>query len=109
MVSHGDFQFHAKKNEDFQINALLIFQARNHTDFLCRMNEYMPSRSAFTEGITAALRDHFTVQHTELETALSDDSEFVPSTKLLSPQDLQDIFSSKESSAVQSVQGWPRS
>ncbi|XP_051219682.1 uncharacterized protein [Lolium perenne] len=84
-------------------------QARNHTDFLCRMSEYMPSRSDFTEEITAALGDHFTVQHTELETALSDDHEFVPSTKLLSPQDLQDIISSKESPTVERVQGWPRS
>jgi hypothetical protein len=109
MANHGDFQFHAKMNGNFKTNALLIFQARNHTDFLCRMNEYMPSRSAFTEGITAALRDHFTVQHTELETALSDDNEFVPSTKLLSQQDLQDIISSKESSTVQRVQGWPQS
>jgi hypothetical protein len=73
------------------------------------MSEYMPSRSDFTEGITAALGDHFTVQHTELETALSDDHEFVPSTKLLSPQDLQDIISSKESPTVERVQGWPRS
>ncbi|KAM0893750.1 hypothetical protein ACQ4PT_024913 [Festuca glaucescens] len=84
-------------------------QARNHTDFLCRMSEYMSSRSDFTEGITAALGDHFTVQHTELETALSDDHEFAPSTKLLSPQDLQDIISSKESPTVERVQGWPRS
>ncbi|KAM0870993.1 hypothetical protein ACQ4PT_039678 [Festuca glaucescens] len=84
-------------------------QARNHTDFLCRMNEYMPSRSGFTEGITTALKDHFTVQHTELETALSDDNDFVPSTKMLSPQDLQDIISSKESPTVERVQGWPQS
>lgn len=78
--------------------------ARNHTDFLCRMKEYMPSRSVFTEGIVAAIRDHFTVQPTELETALSDCQEFVPSTKLLSPQDLEDIISSKESATIQKVQ-----
>ncbi|XBJ05182.1 hypothetical protein VPH35_024012 [Triticum aestivum] len=36
----------------------------------------MPSRSVLTEGITAALGDHFTVQHTELETALSDHDAF---------------------------------
>lgn len=78
--------------------------ARNYTDFLCRMKEYMPSRSVFTEGIIAALRDDFTVQPTELETALSGDKEFVPSTKLLSPQDLEDIISSKQSPAVQNVQ-----
>uniref|UniRef100_A0A453D6T4 BPL/LPL catalytic domain-containing protein n=1 Tax=Aegilops tauschii subsp. strangulata TaxID=200361 RepID=A0A453D6T4_AEGTS len=83
-------------------------QARDHSDFLCRMNEYMPSRSVFTEGITAALGEHFTVQHTELEMALSDHDDFVPSTKVLSPQDLQDIISSKEAPTVERVQGWPR-
>ncbi|XP_006660155.1 lipoate-protein ligase A [Oryza brachyantha] len=78
--------------------------ARNHTDFLCRMKEYMPSRSVFTEGIISALRDHFTVQPTELETVISDDTGFKPSTKLLSPQDLEDIISTKESHKVQEVQ-----
>ncbi|KAL5230376.1 hypothetical protein ABZP36_029152 [Zizania latifolia] len=78
--------------------------ARNHTDFLCSMKEYMPSRSVFTEGITCALRDHFTVQPMELETAFSDDKEFVPSTKLLSPQDLEAIISSKETHTVHEVQ-----
>lgn len=83
--------------------------ARNHTDFLCRMNEYMPSRSVFTEGLIAALSEHFTIQQTGPETALSHDKDFEPSTKLLSPQDLQDIISSKESSTVQRVPGWPQS
>lgn len=83
-------------------------QARDHSDFLCRMNEYIPSRSVFTEGIIAALEDHFTVQHTELEMALSDHDDFVPSTKVLSPQDLQDIISSKEPPTAQRVHGWPR-
>jgi hypothetical protein len=44
-----------------------------------------------------ALGEHFTVQPTDLQTVLSDDEEFVPSTKLLSQHDLEKIVSSKES------------
>ena len=92
-----------------KLKAFHIFQAREHSDFLCRMKEYMPSRSVFTEGITAALGDHFTVQHTELETALPEDhDDFMPSTKVLTPQDLQDIMSSKEPPTAERIQGWPR-
>ncbi|XP_062195624.1 uncharacterized protein LOC133898852 [Phragmites australis] len=78
--------------------------ARNHTDFLCRMKEYMPSRSVFTDGIITALREHFSVESTDLETGPSDDEEFVPSTKLLSQKDLEEIVSSKESFRAQKVQ-----
>jgi len=72
--------------------------ARNHTDFLCRMKEYLPSRSVFTDGVITALGEHFSVQPTDLETALSTVEEFSPSTKLLSEQDLEEIVSSKGSS-----------
>ncbi|KAG2578921.1 lipoate-protein ligase LplJ-like isoform X2 [Panicum virgatum] len=72
--------------------------ARNHTDFLCRMKEYLPSRSVFTDGVITALGEHFSVQPTDLETALSTVEDFSPSTKLLSEQDLEEIVSSKESS-----------
>ncbi|KAK3121780.1 hypothetical protein QOZ80_8BG0660840 [Eleusine coracana subsp. coracana] len=73
--------------------------ARKHTDFLCRMKEYMPSRSFFTDGVIAALGEQFSVEPTDIETVLSDDDddEFVPSTKMLSEQDLEGIASSKES------------
>jgi hypothetical protein len=67
------------------------FQARNH----------MPSRSAFTDGVITALGEHFSVQPAaDLETVLSDDEEFVPSTKLLSQQDLEEIVSSKGSPSL---------
>ena len=75
------------------------FQARNHTDFLCRM-EYMPSRSVFTDGVIAALGEHFSVQPMGLQAILSSHEEFVPSTKLVSQQDLEEIVSSKESFRV---------
>jgi hypothetical protein len=64
------------------------------------MKEYMPSRSAFTDGVITALGEHFSVQPADLETVLSDDEEFVPSTKLLSQQDLEEIVSSKGSSSL---------
>ncbi|KAL6596253.1 hypothetical protein ACP70R_047617 [Stipagrostis hirtigluma subsp. patula] len=79
--------------------------ARNHTDFLCRMKEYMPSQSVFTDGIVMALREHFSVQPTDLETVLSNDDAFVPTTKLFSEQDLEEIVLSKES--LQNAQAQP--
>lgn len=57
----------------------------------------MPSRSVFTDGVITALREHFSVEPTDIETVLSDDDEFVSSTKLLSEHDLEEIASSKES------------
>uniref|UniRef100_A0ACD5V1T6 Uncharacterized protein n=1 Tax=Avena sativa TaxID=4498 RepID=A0ACD5V1T6_AVESA len=115
-VFRGFGEFHLRENDyafshrKFGGNAQSITKDRwvHHTSFLWDY-DYMPSRSVFTEGIIGSLGDHFTVQRTELETVLSEDDEFVPSTKLLSPQDLQDIMSSKESLTVQRVQGWPRS
>ena len=83
-------------NVDFSFS----FQARNHTDFLCRMKEYIPSRSVFTDGVIAALGEHFSVQPMDLQAILSSHEEFVPSTKLLSQQDLEEIVSSKESFRV---------
>lgn len=65
--------------------------SRNHTDFLCRMKEFIPSRSVFTDGVITALGEHFSVQPTDLETVLFDDEEFMPTTKLLSQQELEEI------------------
>ncbi|AQK61835.1 RMUA [Zea mays] len=59
------------------------------TDFLCRMKEYIPSRSVFTDEVTAALGEHFSVQPVDLQAVLSGDEGSVPSTKLLSQQDLE--------------------
>ena len=85
-------------NSQLSVHLSFSFQARNHTDFLCRMKEYLPSRSVFTDGVITALGEHFSVQPTDLETVLSPDEEFSPSTKLLSEQDLEEIVSSKGSS-----------
>ncbi|CAD6265390.1 unnamed protein product [Miscanthus lutarioriparius] len=84
-------EFHLRENGN---------QARNHTDFLCRMKEYIPSRSVFTDGVIAALGEHFSVQPMDLQAILSSHEEFVPSTKLVSQQDLEEIVSSKESFRV---------
>ena len=93
----GDWQL---KMFTIDVGFSFSFQARNHTDFLCRMKEYMPSRSIFTDGVIMALGEHFSVQPTDLQTVLSDDEEFVPSTKLLSQHDLEEIVYSKESLRV---------
>jgi hypothetical protein len=75
-----------------QVVFFSLFQERKQTDFLCRMKEYMPSRSVFTDGIITALREHFSVEPTDTETVLSDNDEFIPSTKLLSQHDLEEIL-----------------
>ncbi|KAJ1268566.1 hypothetical protein BS78_07G144900 [Paspalum vaginatum] len=68
--------------------------------FLVPHEGVMPSRSVFTDGVITALGDHFSVESTDLETVLSNDEEFVPTTKLLSQEDLEEIVSSKESISV---------
>lgn len=39
-------------------------QQRPHTDFLCRLRDYIPHQHAFFDSIIGALPDHFHVEHT---------------------------------------------
>ncbi|XP_025015335.1 putative lipoate-protein ligase A isoform X2 [Ricinus communis] len=65
---------------------------RNHTEFVCRMKEYF-SRTVFIERTLKALQTHFSVEPINLEgLGASHETGFVPSTKLLTKQELEDAW-----------------
>lgn len=65
---------------------------RGHTEFICRMNEYLP-RTDFIEKTTEAIETYFSVKNVNLEaTEEPCGAEFVPSTRLLSKQELEEAL-----------------
>ncbi|XP_050226750.1 uncharacterized protein LOC126676565 [Mercurialis annua] len=68
---------------------------RDHTDFVCRMKEYL-SRSEFIERTVKALETHFLIEPITLEGFnASNESAFIPSTRLLTKQELEDACESQ--------------
>ncbi|XP_072978238.1 uncharacterized protein [Typha angustifolia] len=69
---------------------------RSHVEFLCRMKEYVPSRSTFIERTIAALGKHFSVQQIELD-MIADPSgtPHSASTRLLTSEELEQAHSSQ--------------
>ncbi|CAL1385741.1 unnamed protein product [Linum trigynum] len=73
--------------------------ARDHTEFVCRMREYM-QRPAFVDRTIKALEAYFSVQPVSSEAAVNGDpqttttTEFIPSTRLVSEKELEDAFAS---------------
>ncbi|XP_020257288.1 uncharacterized protein LOC109833866 isoform X1 [Asparagus officinalis] len=72
--------------------------ARDHVEFLCKMKEYLPSRSIFIERTITSLENHFSVRHVQAETIFDpSESSFSPSTRLLLEKELQEAYSSQTS------------
>lgn len=67
--------------------------ARSHTDFVCRMKDYMP-RSVFIDRTVKAIESHFLAKPVDLDvdTAVHD-AEFVHSTRLLTNNELEEAVS----------------
>lgn len=65
-------------------------QARNHSDFICRMKEYMP-RTNFISRTVDALEGEFSVKTIDLEAVESSpDTKFVHSSKVLTERELEE-------------------
>ncbi|KAJ4845044.1 hypothetical protein Tsubulata_010834 [Turnera subulata] len=68
--------------------------ARDHLEFICRMKEYIP-RTIFVERTLKALESHFSLQEMNSETIVTPNgATFVPSTSLLTRQELMDALAS---------------
>lgn len=81
-VKNMGYLKHPMKAPDYRL-------ARNHIDFLCRMKDYVPSRSRFIEKTITSIGSFFTVKTAELETNTDSSEAFHScSTKLLSSQEL---------------------
>lgn len=73
-------------------------QARDHSEFICRMKEYLP-RSLFVEKTTKALETHFSLQPVNSETiGAVHEGGFVHTTSLLTKQELKDALASSPES-----------
>ncbi|KAF8390142.1 hypothetical protein HHK36_024664 [Tetracentron sinense] len=69
--------------------------ARGHEEFICRMKDYLP-RSAFIENTIKAVGTYFSSRSIQSEAIdTSPDTAFPHSTKLLTKQELEAVFSSR--------------
>ncbi|KAJ8464216.1 hypothetical protein OPV22_026768 [Ensete ventricosum] len=79
--------------------------ARPHVDFLCRMKDYVPSKSTFIERTIKSVGNYFLVKPFGLDDITTEPSCTLPhSTKLLTRQELEDAYSSQ--SAQQSSENY---
>ncbi|XP_070018406.1 uncharacterized protein [Nicotiana sylvestris] len=75
-------------------------QARDHSDFICRMKDYI-SRQEFINRTISALDSHFSVTSLELKSYdCPDDTKFMPSSRLLGKQELEESFESESGNVI---------
>ncbi|XP_042406284.1 putative lipoate-protein ligase A [Zingiber officinale] len=67
--------------------------ARSHVEFLCRMKNYVPSRTTFIEGTIKSLGGHFSIRPFDLDELGSLSGSLSGSTKLLTRQELEEAYS----------------
>ncbi|XP_020575172.1 putative lipoate-protein ligase A isoform X2 [Phalaenopsis equestris] len=64
--------------------------ARNHTEFLCRMKDYLTSRSIFIERTISSLEDYFSIKSTQLDCVINtNEASQLQTTRLLTKQELE--------------------
>ncbi|KAL2895764.1 Lipoate-protein ligase LplJ [Bienertia sinuspersici] len=64
-------------------------QARDHSEFICRMKDIIP-RSAFIEGVIKATETHFSLKPVPLDIIRSfDTANFAPSSRVLTTEELE--------------------
>ncbi|KAL9266904.1 Inactive lipoate--protein ligase 2-like protein [Drosera capensis] len=69
--------------------------ARDHLEFICHMKDYIP-RSAFIDGTVKATADHFTVRTIPMEEMESAGADFIPSSRILMREELEDAAAPQE-------------
>ncbi|KAK4375270.1 hypothetical protein RND71_005947 [Anisodus tanguticus] len=75
-------------------------QARDHSDFICRMKDYI-SRQEFISRTISALGSQFSVTSLELESFdCPDDTKFRPSSRLLGKQELEENLESESGNVI---------
>ncbi|XP_060170363.1 uncharacterized protein LOC132601281 [Lycium barbarum] len=88
---HGAANCIAKCFKELEIS-LFMKMARDHLDFICRMKDYI-SLLEFINRTISALGSQFSVTSLELESFdCPDDAKFVPSSRLLGKQELEESF-----------------
>ncbi|XP_019241109.1 PREDICTED: uncharacterized protein LOC109221102 [Nicotiana attenuata] len=74
--------------------------ARDHSDFICRMKDYI-SRQEFINRTISSLDNHFSVTSLELKSYdCPDDTKFMPSSRLLGKQELEESFESESGNVI---------
>ncbi|WOK97584.1 hypothetical protein Cni_G06292 [Canna indica] len=69
--------------------------ARSHVEFLCRMKDYIPSRSTFVERTIKSLGSYFSVRPFRPDEIAIPSSTLLGSTKLLTRQELENAYASQ--------------
>ncbi|KMT15264.1 hypothetical protein BVRB_3g063730 [Beta vulgaris subsp. vulgaris] len=72
-------------------------QARDHSEFICRMKDILP-RSAFIDGTIKAAETHFSLSSISLEDIkYLDTTNFVPSSRILTSKELEATICAEDS------------
>ncbi|XP_042031899.1 uncharacterized protein LOC121778596 isoform X2 [Salvia splendens] len=74
-------------NHKFGGNAQSITKNRNHAEFICRLKEYM-SRSDFIDGTMDSVASHFALRSLDADDIQNSSSQFEPSSRILTRQEL---------------------
>ncbi|GAB2213092.1 hypothetical protein Droror1_Dr00021110 [Drosera rotundifolia] len=98
-ITKGKWIHHTSFLWDYEVENMLYLKvptrapkyrvARDHLEFICRMKDSI-SRSAFIDGTIKATANHFSLRSTEMEEVESTIKDFVPSSKLLKRQELEE-------------------
>lgn len=68
-------------------------QARHHTDFVCRMREFLPSRDHFFDALISVLEQRFNLQECSIQhVAVDCERTFPQTTRLLPLEELQETL-----------------
>ncbi|KAI4339855.1 hypothetical protein MLD38_024749 [Melastoma candidum] len=66
--------------------------ARSHTEFICRLKDYL-ARSEFIDKTISALGSHFSMEHVELEPSQQSlAADFVPSSREITMQEMEEAL-----------------
>ncbi|KAI4340147.1 hypothetical protein MLD38_025012 [Melastoma candidum] len=83
--------------------------ARSHTEFICRMKDYL-ARSEFIDKTISALGSHFSMEHVELEPSQQSlAADFVPSSREITIQEMEEALAELASEIVGTLLGEPHS
>ncbi|TXG57570.1 hypothetical protein EZV62_015399 [Acer yangbiense] len=88
-------KFELEMEEAETVYLLLNKEGRDHTEFICRLKEYLP-RSVFIDKTVESIETYFSVNPTNMEAIdESQGAEFVHSTTLLTRQELEEASASQ--------------
>lgn len=79
-----------------------MLQERDHTDFVCRMKDYM-ERSVFIEKTINAVGTQFVLKELDLDEIDDSCGEHIESTRLLTVDELKETLAKANTTRIESI------